>query len=86
MLPFEPDRPVVLPGTPVWLAAGRTDPTVPHQNIERLAQLLRDSGARVTLEWRDAGHQMTAEDVDSAGPLAFGPPRLTFPSLSIRTG
>ena len=66
MLPYEPERPVVLPGTPVWLSAGRTDLTVPHQNVERLAQLLRDSGARVTLEWRDAGHQMTAEDVESA--------------------
>jgi predicted esterase len=66
MLPFEPDRPVALPGTPVWLGAGRTDFTVPHQNIERLAQLLRDAGAKVTLEWRDAGHQVTAEDVDSA--------------------
>ncbi|MFI5209343.1 MAG: alpha/beta hydrolase [Gemmatimonadales bacterium] len=66
MLPYEPERPVVLPGTPVWLGAGRTDLTVPHQNVERLAQLLRDSGARVTLEWRDAGHQMTAEDVESA--------------------
>jgi phospholipase/carboxylesterase len=67
MLPFEPERPVVLPGTPVWLGAGRLDPTVPRANIERLARLLQDSGARVTLDWRDAGHQMTAEDVEAAG-------------------
>jgi len=66
MLPFEPDRPVVLPGTPVWLGAGRADPTVPRANVERLARLLQDSGARVTLEWRDAGHQMTGEDVEAA--------------------
>lgn len=66
MLPFEPARPVAIPGTPVWLGAGRRDPTVPRENIERLAKLLQDSGARVTLEWRDAGHQMNAEDVDSA--------------------
>ena len=66
MLPFEPERPVVLPATPVWLSAGRHDPTVPRENIERLARLLRDAGARVTLEWQDAGHQLTPEDVDSA--------------------
>jgi phospholipase/carboxylesterase len=67
MLPFEPGHPVAIPGTPVWLGAGRRDPTVPRENIERLAALLRDSGALVTLEWRDAGHQMNAEDIDSAG-------------------
>jgi predicted esterase len=66
MLPFEPERPLALPGTPVWLGAGRSDPTVPRANIERLARLLQDSGARVTLDWRDAGHQMTAEDVEAA--------------------
>jgi len=66
MLPFEPERPVALPATPVWLGAGRHDPTVPRENIERLARLLRVAGARVTLEWQDAGHQLTPEDVDSA--------------------
>jgi len=66
MLPFEPDPSVVLPGTPVWLGAGRTDPTVPHQNIERLAQILREAGAQVTLDWSEAGHQMTEADADTA--------------------
>jgi phospholipase/carboxylesterase len=67
MLPFEPDRPVSIPGTPVWLGAGRGDSTVPRANIERLARLLQESGAQVTLEWRDAGQQLTAEDLESAG-------------------
>lgn len=53
-------------GTRVYIAAGRRDPIIPPSNVERLAVLLRDSGADVTLEWRNAGHGLTAEDVHGA--------------------
>lgn len=66
MLPSEttPERNAA--GTRVYLGAGRRDPIVPQANVERLAALLRDSGAEVTLDWRNAGHGLTGEDVDSA--------------------
>ena len=52
--------------TRVYLGAGRRDPIVPAANVERLATLLRDSGADVTLDWRNAGHGLTGEDVENA--------------------
>ena len=53
-------------GTRVYIGAGRRDPIVPADNVERLATLLRDSGAHVTLDWRNAGHNLTSEDVEGA--------------------
>ena len=53
-------------GTRVYIGAGQRDPIITPINVERLAALLRQSGAEVTLEWRVAGHGLTAEDVDHA--------------------
>jgi phospholipase/carboxylesterase len=66
MLPSETTPPRDAAGTRVYLGAGRRDPIVPAANVERLATLLRDSGAEVTLDWRNAGHGLTGEDVESA--------------------
>lgn len=66
MLPSETTPPRDAAGTRVYLGAGRRDPIVPAANVERLATLLRDSGADVTLDWRNAGHGLTGEDVESA--------------------
>jgi predicted esterase len=67
MVPFEPSAPVTLPGTPVWIGAGRFDPIIPAENAQRLADILQSAGARVTLDWRDAGHNLTQEEVEAAG-------------------
>ena len=53
-------------GTRVYIGAGQRDPIIPPPNVEQLAALLRESGADVTLEWRTAGHGLTAEDIDGA--------------------
>ena len=53
-------------GTRVYIGAGQRDPIIPPPNVEELAGLLRESGADVTLEWRLAGHGLTAEDIDGA--------------------
>ena len=53
-------------GTRVYIGAGERDPIIPPPNVERLAELLRHSGADVTLEWQMAGHGLTAADVDAA--------------------
>jgi predicted esterase len=66
MVPFEPEAMPDLGGTPVYLAAGRTDPIVPPQNTERLAELLREAGAKVTLEWQPGGHGIGRTEVEAA--------------------
>lgn len=66
MLPSAATPPRDAVGTRVYLGAGRRDPIVPAANVERLAALLRDTGAEVTLDWRNAGHGLTGEDVDGA--------------------
>jgi phospholipase/carboxylesterase len=66
MVPFEPERMLDLSGTPVYLAAGRSDQMVPPENTERLAQLLQEAGADVTLDWQPGGHGIGPEEVQAA--------------------
>jgi phospholipase/carboxylesterase len=66
MVPFEPDTPPVLPHTPVLLSNGRRDPIVPAAQTDRLAALLREAGADVTLVWQESGHELTQADVTAA--------------------
>ena len=80
MVPLEPDVQPDLAGTGVLLAAGRRDAMMPRGHPERLARMLRDAGADVTLAWRDAGHELTADDVDEASAWlarSFGADRTT---------
>lgn len=58
MTPFEPETSGSLQGKPVLLAAGRRDSMVPIPNVERLAELLQERGAKVELAWADLGHQL----------------------------
>lgn len=66
MVPLEPETRPDLRGTAVFLAAGRADPMVPAAGTERLAALLRDGGATVTLTWQPGGHALTRDDVEEA--------------------
>lgn len=66
MLPFEPDSVPALPSTRVRLGAGRHDPIIPAANVSRLAQVLEQGGASVSLDWRDAGHQLAPGEVEAA--------------------
>jgi predicted esterase len=66
MVPFESEKAPDLSGTPVYLAAGRSDQMVPPENTERLAQLLREAGADVTLDWQPGGHGIGPEEVQAA--------------------
>lgn len=65
-LPLTPDEMPDLASRWVLLSEGRSDPYVPAERAEALAELLRQAGAEVTLEWRDTGHGLTQEDVASA--------------------
>jgi predicted esterase len=66
MVPLFPDAMPNLPGTPVLLSNGRQDPLVAAAETERLAALLRDAGADVTLAWQGAGHELTEGDIEQA--------------------
>ena len=66
MVPFEPDSAPDLSGIPVYLAAGRSDQMIPPENTERLAQVLREAGADVTLDWQSGGHGIGPDEVQAA--------------------
>ena len=66
MLPFEPETKPSLAGTPVFIGAGRADPIVPAAQAQRLADLLTECGASVTLHWEPGGHSLTQSEVSAA--------------------
>jgi glyoxalase family protein len=66
MVPFEPAVLPDLSGTAVFIGAGRADPMVPPDEAERLAELLRRSGAEVTLHWEPGGHAITTAEINAA--------------------
>jgi phospholipase/carboxylesterase len=66
MVPFEPETLPDLSGKPVYLAAGRADQIVPAENTKRLAQLLREAGAEVVLDWQSGGHSIGRAEIESA--------------------
>ncbi|MBC7841031.1 MAG: alpha/beta hydrolase [Gemmatimonadaceae bacterium] len=63
MFTLAPATPPVLTGTRVLLAEGSLDPIVPRATVDRLASLLTDAGADVTLHWEPTGHGLTSADV-----------------------
>ena len=66
MVPFEPEPLPDLTGTSVFLGAGRADAMVPQDRTERLADLLRESGASVTIHWDPGGHAITPAEISAA--------------------
>lgn len=66
MLPFEPGTRPDLAGTEVFIGAGRTDAIAPAEQAERLAGILRESGATVTVHWDPGGHAITPALVTAA--------------------
>jgi phospholipase/carboxylesterase len=63
MVPLIPDETHPLHGTAVLIVEGEMDPIVPRATAERLASMLREAGASVTLEWQAAGHGLTPADL-----------------------
>jgi predicted esterase len=66
MVPFEPEGTVNLGGTAVFIGAGRNDPIAPPAQAERLAALLAQAGAEVTVHWDPGGHTVTEGEVQAA--------------------
>jgi phospholipase/carboxylesterase len=65
-LPFEPDTVAALKGKPVLILGGTEDSMIPQAGTKRLADILRENGAAVTLEWQTTGHRLTENDVKIA--------------------
>jgi predicted esterase len=66
MVPIVPEPLPRIPNTPVLISNGRIDPLVPVAETDRLADLLRSSGADVTVNWHQAGHQLVHDDITKA--------------------
>jgi predicted esterase len=66
MVPLVPATLPQLRDKPVLISNGRQDPMVSIDETERLADLLRRSGAAVTVEWQAGGHELTPQDINGA--------------------
>lgn len=66
MVPLVPNTLPDLSKTRVFIGAGRQDTLVSNGETERLAALLRQFGANVTLFWSDGGHVLSREEVQAA--------------------
>ncbi len=66
MVPLVPETPPQLAGTKVFLASGLSDPILPIDNARRLAAMLRETGADVTHQEINTGHQLTSAELDTA--------------------
>ena len=66
MVPLQPDQVPDLSGAEVLVSAGRSDPLVPLQESERLAQMLQGYGAQVTFQKQLADHRLTSADLSAA--------------------
>lgn len=72
MSPFENPPAAAIPGTPVLLLSGDTDPIVPAANAARLASTLEGAGARVTHQVLPAGHGLSSPDLRLAQQFLAG--------------
>ena len=65
MVPLVPDVLPKLNGISILLLSGRYDPLVPEENARRLADLLTDAGAAVSLHFENAGHELTDDSLEA---------------------
>ena len=66
MVPLTPDTQPNLSRVRLWIGAGTNDPIIPTSETKRLAELLRNAGADVTMRYFQAGHELTPADIESA--------------------
>jgi predicted esterase len=66
VVPLVPERLPDLRGRRVFLAAGKSDRLVPARESERLAGLLEEAGAAVTMFWQPGGHNLSQAEVEAA--------------------
>ena len=63
MMPYEPPKPPAVSGRRALVLAGAGDPYSSGAASDRLAAVLREGGANVTVNVARAGHELTPQDV-----------------------
>jgi predicted esterase len=63
MVPFMPDTLPDLSRKPILILAGTRDAIVSMEETQRLEGLLQGAGAEVTLNWAEAAHGITGDEV-----------------------
>jgi predicted esterase len=66
MVPLVPETRPNLNSARIWIGGGAHDPIIPASNTKELVEMLRSSGADVTIRFFQSGHQLTSDDVDLA--------------------
>ncbi len=66
MVPFVPEKLPDLSSVRVWIGAGNQDPITPTSDTQRLVELLRRTGADVTIRFFNAGHGLTNREIETA--------------------
>ena len=59
MVPLQPETMPDLSGVRVWIGGGKQDVIIAPAETQRLAELLREAGADVTVRFFDAAHGLT---------------------------
>jgi|SRR5205085_8063625 len=72
MVPLTPASQPNLAPLRALICSGKHDPIIPMENAERLAIMLREAGADVTLRVEEAGHELTRGDLVAAKNVAPG--------------
>jgi predicted esterase len=67
MVPLVPKNLPDLSSVGVWIGAGSEDPIISISETQRLVDLVRRTGADVTLRFFNAGHGLTSGEVETAG-------------------
>lgn len=63
MVPLEPERLPDLSNKHILLSEGIHDPIVSKREAERLFEILKKSGSKITLKWQYSGHNLTEDDI-----------------------
>ncbi len=66
MVPIVPQTLPDLRGKSVFIAAGQFDSMAPVEETHRLADMLTEAGADVSVHWERAGHELTEGDIRAA--------------------
>jgi predicted esterase len=66
MMPIEPETPPDLKEVSVYMTGGRRDTMIEPEQTQRLATVLQQAGADVTLQWKSGGHEISRDDVEGA--------------------
>jgi predicted esterase len=66
MVPLVPEKQPNLSSERVWIGAGTHDPIIPTSETKRLAELLHNAGADVTIRYFPGGHELTPADIENA--------------------